>query len=270
LAPINAVLNARRKQWRLSPIKTPDDSFSRLAQLCMMPLAFDFPRESLPECFHYLGPFLDCERPNGTFSWEKLDGRRLVYASFGTVLGQRRERFYSVATACADVDVQLVLSSGGNDVYLDGLPGSPIVVAHAPQLELLARAQLAITHAGLNTVLEAMHAGVPMVAVPITNDQPAVAARVRHAGLGVTIADNQLSPLRLRKAIQRVLETTEFQGRALHFRQLVKEAGGARRAAEIVEQVLQNGRPVKSGRLPDNALNQPPPPSDVRLSRSRA
>jgi len=47
------------------------------------------------------------------------------------------------------------------------LPGSPLVV-YAPQLELLAKARLTITHAGLNTVLDSLSNGVPLVAIPIT------------------------------------------------------------------------------------------------------
>lgn len=60
---------------------------------------------------------------------------------------------------------------------LPELPGNPIVVNYAPQLELLKIADLTITHAGVNTTLESLSNGVPLVAIPITNDQPGVAAR---------------------------------------------------------------------------------------------
>ena len=39
-----------RRQWRLPPLRNPEDSFSRLAQICQMPREFDFPRRSLPDC----------------------------------------------------------------------------------------------------------------------------------------------------------------------------------------------------------------------------
>ena len=245
VAPIHAVLNAQRSEWKMTPIRVPDDSFSRLAEICTMPKDFDFPRLHLPECFHYVGPFLDRARPPEAFPWERLDGRPLIYASFGTVLNQGRERFEAVASACAEMRVQLVLSTGGSTVLLDGLPGSHIVVTRAPQLELLERAQLAITHAGLNTVLEAMRFGIPMVAVPITNDQPAVAARIQHAGLGETIPASRLSARRLREALELVLGDSEYRRRAKLFQQLIVEAGGSQRAAQIAEEVLRHGGPVK-------------------------
>ena len=60
------------------------------------------------------------------------------------------------------------------------VPSNAIVVQQAPQLELLKRATVCITHAGLNTVLESLAQGVPQVAIPITYDQPGVAARIAH------------------------------------------------------------------------------------------
>jgi UDP:flavonoid glycosyltransferase YjiC (YdhE family) len=71
------------------------------------------------------------------------------------------------------------LSLGSRDQRLDlNLEGAPFVVPFAPQLELLRRAAITITHAGLNTALESLAQGVPMVAIPITNDQPGVASRL--------------------------------------------------------------------------------------------
>jgi hypothetical protein len=68
------------------------------------------------------------------------------------------------------------------------------LVSYAPQIEILKRSSLCITHAGLNTVLESLSSGVPMVALPITNDQPGVAARIADKKVGVVISPDQASP----------------------------------------------------------------------------
>ena len=77
-----------------------------------------------------------------------------------------------------DSNRDFVISLGGglDPVRLGQLPGDPIVVSYAPQLEVVKRAALVITHAGLNTVLESLAEGVPLVAIPLGNDQPGVAA----------------------------------------------------------------------------------------------
>ena len=110
--------------------------------------------------------------------------------------------FRTIAEACAGLRVQLVLSLGGglNPARLGVLLGDPFVVSYAPQLQLLKRAAAVITHAGLNTVLESLAEGVPLVAIPQGNDQPGVAARVAAKGVGIVIPRRKLSVSRLRNA----------------------------------------------------------------------
>jgi zeaxanthin glucosyltransferase len=79
------------------------------------------------------------------------------------------------------------------------------VVSFAPQIELLKRATLTVTHAGLNTALESLSQGVPMVAIPVTNDQPGVASRLEWLGVAEVVAPSRLSAKRLEAAIRRVL-----------------------------------------------------------------
>lgn len=66
------------------------------------------------------------------------------------------------------------------------VPNNAIVVNNAPQLELLKKASVCITHGGFNTVLEALTQGVPQIAIPVTNDQPGVAARIEYKKTGKT------------------------------------------------------------------------------------
>ena len=113
---------------------------------------------------------------------------------------------------------------------------SPLVVDFAPQLELLQRATLTINHAGLNTVLESLRCGVPMVAIPIANDQPGVAARVFWSGSGTV--------QRLRSAINQVWPDSSYRQNARHLQKAIAAAGGVSRAAEIVEQAISSGQPV--------------------------
>ena len=98
----------------------------------------------------------------------------------------------------------------------------------APQLALLERAAVLITHAGLNTVLEAISRGVPMVALPRNTDQPGIAARIAHAGAGLYAPFAGGVPQDVRNAIQRVLSEDRFRERAQELKQAMLAAGGAR------------------------------------------
>jgi zeaxanthin glucosyltransferase len=239
IAPVNRTLNYYRADWGLPPIRTPDDSFSPLAQLCQLTPDFDFPRRNLPRGFHYLGPLVDGESVKYSFPWERLNGKPLVYASLGTLQDAGSEYFRMIASACAGLNVQVVIAAGSNHATaLRNLEGFPIVVQYAPQLELLARATLAITHAGLNSVMQSLLFGVPMVAIPLAHDQPATAARIAWSGTGEVIPPRAVNVGRLRAAIARVLGLPRFRQKAAGIGESIKRAGGAEKGADVVESAL--------------------------------
>ena len=185
--PITQVVSDYRQQHHLPVLTDSSQAWSPLAQICQQPAAFEYPRRQLPACFHFTGPLVDpASRAAAPFPWHQLNGKPLIYASLGTIQNQQLEMFARIAEACRHLDAQLVIALGGGSSpdALPPLPGAPLVVGFAPQLELLQRAALTITHAGLNTVLESLRCGVPMVAIPIANDQPGVAARVAWSGSG--------------------------------------------------------------------------------------
>jgi MGT family glycosyltransferase len=144
------------------------------------------------------------------------------------------------------LDAQLIISLGGS-AEPDSLPkfaGDPIVVKYAPQLEILQKAQLTITHAGLNTTLESLSCGVPMVAIPIANDQPGVAARIAWTETGVVIPVKKLNVPQLRNAVQTVLEQPKYRDNAQKMQVSMQKAGGVKLAADIIDEVMATGKPV--------------------------
>jgi MGT family glycosyltransferase len=242
MSPVTRVVARYRRLWNLPAHRKPDDSFSKLAQISQQPAEFDFPRRKLPDCFHYAGPLRDQNAPEASFPWHKLDGRALVYASLGTLQFSKPEVFRCFAEACAGLsDVQLVMAHGGglSESAMRSLPGGPVGVVYAPQAALLQRARLALTHAGLNTVLDALRFGVPVVAVPITYEQPAIAARVEWMGTGKSLPLARLTAARLRTTIREVLDNPAYAQRSRQMAAAIRRAGGVVEAAGIIENVAR-------------------------------
>ncbi len=245
--PVRELVAQHRREWKLPPHLHPNDAYSQLAQLCQQPADFEFPRQDLPQCFHFNGPYNNtASREPAPFPFEKLTGQPLIYASMGTLQNRLNGVFKNIAEACAGLDAQLVIALGGGSSpeSLPELPGSPLVVGYAPQLELLQKATLTITHAGMNTTLESLSNGVPMVAIPVANDQPGVAARIAWTGTGEVLPLAKLSSSRLRTAVKQVLAEDIYKQNAVRLQESIRQAGGVNRAADIVEQVAQTRQPV--------------------------
>lgn len=236
-----------RKQWNLPPYSYNNEPFSKLAQISQQPSEFEFPRKSLPSYFHFVGPLVNpVTRQSINFPWEQLTGQPLIYASLGTIQNRLLWVFQRIAEACVAIDAQLVISLGGamKPEILGELPGKPLVVEYAPQLEILQKATLTITHAGLNTTLESLSNGVPMVAIPIANDQPGVAARISWTGTGEVVQLNQLNTSQLKTAINKVLTEYSYKRNAIRLQQAIQQSGGVSRAVDIVIQAISTGKPV--------------------------
>ena len=255
IRPTLATINRYRKQWNLPQFSRIDDTFSPLAQVSQLCAEFDFPRRELPETFHYIGSLATNRKVNTdhNFPWDRLDGRPLIFASLGTVPDPANlPVFRRILAACDGLDAQLVLALGKwldeDEPVRDKLgpiPDNAIVVDFAPQLALLDRASLLITHAGVNTVLESLNRAVPIVALPRSADQPGMAARVAHAGVGLRGSFQRSTPRQIRQLVQQVLAEGRFRRRAQQLQQAMIAAGGVSRAADIVEEAFTTCRPVK-------------------------
>jgi zeaxanthin glucosyltransferase len=228
----------------------PTATTSKLAVITQTPREFDYPNPRWPAEFHYTGPFHDDEgRKKVPFPWEKLTGEPLVYASLGTLVNGL-EYVYRIIldTVRAIPGIQVVLSVGYN-VNLDDLgpiPSNTIVVNSAPQIELLKRAALCITHAGLNTTLESLAQGVPMVAIPIGYDQPGVAARIAHHGVGEFVEVEDLTVKRLSELIQRVRRNRSYSDNARYFQKVIARTRGLDVAADVIERAFGINQMVDS------------------------
>jgi MGT family glycosyltransferase len=239
--PVRRRLDNFRRQVGLGPIREIRSAFPELAHITQLPQCLDFPRLRLPLTFHYTGPFVDeAARLSMEFPWDQLDGRPVVYASLGTTLKCEPATFHLIAEACDGLGVQLVIALGGrrDPEMFRNMPGKPLIVRDAPQLELLKRAEIVITHAGPNTVFETLMQGKPMIAIPKTFDQPAIAARLAWLGAAIVLRPGKLSAQVIRSALSTLLSDPSYRKAAKEMQAKIRSAHGLERAANLIEQAL--------------------------------
>ncbi len=222
--------------------ESPSSTLSPLASITQTPSAFDFESAHWPLQFHHTGPFHDGKgREKVDFPWERLTGEPLIYASMGTRMNGRAEVFRTIVAAVAKhKGLQLVLSLGDqvNPEQIEPAASNAIILKRAPQLELLKRTSVCITHAGLNTVLESLAQGVPQVAIPVSYDQPGVAARIADKKTGVVTSLDKLTADHLSTLLNEVLNDSTYRDNARKLQKAIAKANGLSVAADLVEESL--------------------------------
>ena len=245
------VIERYASSFGLPPRQRLDQCLSPLLQLSQTTARFDFPRTALPSHCYGVGALRPALADEPALNVPVANGRPFVFASLGTLQGDRFGLFQCIAEACRELDVQLLIAHCGRlDTRQERRllqAGADWVTDFAPQRAVLARADALITHAGLNTVLDALEAGVPSLALPIAFDQPGVAARVVHAGVGLKLDPRLASRRRIVQVLRRLLREPGFAQCARSLGEDVRSAGGAPRAARLIERSLGIESPIVQG-----------------------
>ena len=113
-------------------------------------------------------------------------------------------------------------------------PPNVSVVASAPHSEVLRHAAAVVTHAGHGTVIKALAAGVPVVALPMGRDQDDNAARVVYAGAGERLK-RTASPDKIASAVRRVLDEPAFGENARRIAAVIAQETAHDQAADELE-----------------------------------
>lgn len=162
-----------------------------------------------------------------------------IYACLGTIHTGNAEIYNVITQACSQLEIPLLLSFGGTiHKSYDYIYGKTHILEYCNQRELLKSASLCITHAGMNTVLEALATATPMVAIPLANDQFENAALIEKEGFGVTCNHKDLTVRSLKKAIQKVWRNGKRKSACMAMREHILKCGREGQAADIIEALL--------------------------------
>ncbi len=206
--------------------------------------ALDF-LQAMPAGAVVLGPLRGADAGRIDFD---SGGRPLVFASRGIVQKGRLSLLLAIATAASGLDICLALAHCGglNDAQARAVEaagaGKVILRDYFPQRAVLTQASACVTHAGLNTVLDCAALQVPMVAIPLAFDQPAVAARLDYHGAARVIAPRRATAGAIAEALRAVLSDPSHGAALAGPAAEIQAAAGVTSAADLIEARL--ARPV--------------------------
>jgi MGT family glycosyltransferase len=197
--------------------------------------------DTVSKAVSFVGRTID-ETPSTTvFSFEQVKGRPLIYISLGTVNNDDVAFFKRCIEAFTGSNYYVIISTG-NRIEPDAfgtLPENIAIYGWVPQVEVIKRAALFITHAGLNSVHDGLYFGVPLLLIPQQIEQFITAMRVVELGAGLMLQADEVNAESIHSNAARLLTNLHFKEEAKYIGETFRSAGGMSRAVDEIEALLQ-------------------------------
>ena len=195
--------------------------------------------ESFSDHYIFVGPSLLTDKEP-----DKRHIRPLVYISLGTVINDRPDFYGKCIEAFKGENIDVIISCGKSvDVASFGkLPENINIEPYVDQLDVLSKADVFITHCGMNSVSESLYMATPMVLYAQTNEQEAVARRVREIGAGIDLVDDSVSGIK--KTVNEVLNTASYKDSARECCDDFRNCPGVKGAADFIEKAPHSSNGV--------------------------
>ncbi|MBU3182696.1 macrolide family glycosyltransferase [Clostridium psychrophilum] len=189
--------------------------------------------------YKFIGPSIIKRAVKNNIPLNKVK-EKVIYISLGTLFNKSLNFFRICIEAFRDVDMTIIMSIGKNVNIKDlgTIPDNFLVYQIVPQLEVLKRTTVFITHGGMNSVNEAIYYGVPVITIPQFADQPAVARRLEKLGLGKVIDKNNVSVETLKKALNDVLYNAMYKKNMNIMSEDMINSGGYKAATTEIEKYI--------------------------------
>ncbi len=168
------------------------------------PYESDFPDEN----YKFIGASIYERQDKTNFSFPQR-GNPIIYISLGTIANKSLSFYKKCISAFKNQNVTVIMSVG-NSIQLKKLgkiPNNFLILPYVPQLDVLKKASVFITHGGMNSITESMYFGVPMVVIPHMADQHANAKRIEELKLGLKLNKQKINPRLLRNTVFSVMDS---------------------------------------------------------------
>lgn len=207
--------------------------------LVFVPREFQPAGHSFDERFRFLGPLLGNREQ--AQPWSPPDPQaRVLFISLGTIFTDHPEFYRTCIEAFGDGAWQVAITVGEVDTAMLGpLPSTVDIRPRFPQLAVLRHATAFVSHAGMNSTMEALYYGVPLITFPQMPEQLANADRVQELGLGERLDASTVTADALRAAVTRVASNPGVHANLDRMREAIRDSGGATRGADVIEEYLR-------------------------------
>jgi MGT family glycosyltransferase len=213
--------------------------------LVFIPKQFQIEGEGFDDRFRFLGPSLGSRAESD--EWRPpVNGSPVLFISLGTSLNQRPDFYRSCFEAFAGSRWHVAMSIGRkvDPAELGEPPANFDVRPFFPQPAVLRHTGVFVSHCGMNSVMESLLCGVPLVGVPQQPEQAMNAKRVEELGLGKRLHDAEVTAALLRRIVDEVADDEKIRANVDRMSAVIAQSGGASLGADAIEEHLNAGPPA--------------------------
>ncbi|MCR3759555.1 macrolide family glycosyltransferase [Clostridium felsineum] len=192
------------------------------------------------ENFRFIGPpIYNRNDVKNDFPFEKLEGKRVIYVSLGTVFSNFDKTLYEIFfEAFKDMDAIVVMTAYKTDLSEFNIPKNFIVRNYISQSKVLKYAEAAVTHGGMNSVNDLIVNNVPFVAIPLGADQPYMSSRAEKLGACISLDRNNLTAEILKNSLNEILSNSKYTQNIRRINESFENCGGYKKAAEEILKLM--------------------------------
>jgi len=220
----------------------------RYLYLSSFPPGFLDAAMALPATTHFLRPSaFDASGAEGLPAWTAdLGELPVVFLSLGTIVNHRNAVFATLIRALRDLPVQLIVTVGRDQdpQQFGPQPDNVHIERYIPQTQLFPLCDVVVNHGGSGTINAALTAGLPMVIVPISADQPENAERCAALGVARVVSLDALSEDSAREAVDSVIENGAYRTAAQQLARRAHDLPDVDHAVELLERLFVERRPL--------------------------
>jgi MGT family glycosyltransferase len=185
--------------------------------------------ETFSDKYAFVGPSI--REKNEDF---EKKSKTLVYISMGTVNNDMLDFYKKCISAFENTDYQVVMSVG-NLVSIEKfgkIPENIEIYTHIDQIAVLEKADVFLSHCGMNSASESLYFGVPLVMLPQTTEQGGVAERILQLGAGIRL--EKTDPVTILNCVSKVLSEESYKNNANKISKGFRNSQGPKGAAEKI------------------------------------
>jgi len=207
-----------------------------------IPKQIQLDAERFDDSYYFIGPSIIESSVVCTFPIERLTGEKVLFISMGsTPMNTQTDFFRNCFKAFANTDWQVVIAVGQTDIHEFGvIPTNFIVQSYVPQLKILERAKLFISHGGMNSVMECLNFGVPLIIIPMQPETKITGKQVEKLRLGKWIEPHSVSVDTLIDAVEEIVKNPIYISNLVTMRHAIQSGGDYSKVIEKMFLMIEN------------------------------